>query len=82
MYIYTSLSKKVIEIQKEKNNYDLEWKEIDRGKPFSPISMVCQLCIKEAYHIIFSPELSDLNSKNEIFSSCRHKKSALLCNQT
>ena len=78
----TSLSKKILKLQSDRIKYYIQWKEIDRGKPFTPINMVCQLCTKEAYHIIFSPELADLNSKNEIFNSCRHKKAALLCRKT
>ena len=76
----TSLSKEVINLQNKNIGYDIEWKAIDRGKPFSPSNMVCQLCTKEAYHIIFNPNLTELNSKNEVFSCCRHKKGTLLCN--
>ena len=75
----TSLSKEVINLQNKNIDYDIEWKAIDRGKPFCPNNIVCQLCTKEAYHIIFNPELADLNSKNEVFSCCRHKKGTLLC---
>ena len=76
----TSLSKEVINLQNKNIDFKIEWKAIDRGKPFCPNNMVCKLCNKEAYHIIFNPELADLNSKNEVFSCCRHKKGTLLCN--
>ena len=78
----TSLSKHIIKLQREKIEYSINWKIIDRGRTFSPISNNCQLCTKEAYHIIFNPELSNLNSRNEIFNSCRHRKGALLINST
>ena len=32
----------------------------------------------EKYFIVFRPNLSDLNSKREIYSNCRHKPPALL----
>ena len=80
--IQTSLSKHIHEIEPENIEHFIEhnisWKLIDRGKTFSPVSGVCQLCTREAYHIIFKPETANLNEKSEIFSACRHKKSMLL----
>ena len=32
------------------------WKIIDKGKSYSPVSNVCQLCKKEAYCILFEPD--------------------------
>ena len=75
----TSLSKYIHKLKKEGTDYKISWKIIDRGKLFDPISGVCQLCIKETYNIIFQPELSKLNNRNELFSSCRHRKQSLLC---
>ena len=74
----TALSQHVCEL--EKNGYEpkISWKLVDRGRKFSPVSGVCQLCITEAYYINFHPEMATLNYKNEIFSSCRHKKPLLL----
>ena len=54
------------------------WKLIDRGKSFTPVTGVCQLCVKEAFYILFQPELAKWNSRSEIFSACFHKKPALL----
>ena len=80
--IQTSLSKHIHEIETGNIEHFIEhnisWKLIDRGKTFSPVSGVCQLCTKEAYNIIFKPESANLNAKSEIFSACRHKKSLLL----
>ena len=80
--IQTSLSNHIHEIEPENIEHFIEhnisWKLIDRGKTFSPVSGVCQLCTREAYHIIFKPETANLNAKSEIFSACRHKKSMLL----
>ena len=76
----TSLSKHIAKLKNENVEYKINWKIVDRGKPYTPVNDICQLCTKEAYYIIFNPEMADLNSKNEIFNSCRHKKSALLYN--
>ena len=75
----TSLSKYIHKLKKEGKEYNLSWKIIDRGKQFDPSSGICQLCIKETYNIIFNSDLSTLNNRNELFSSCRHRKQALLC---
>ena len=74
----TSLSHYVHEMQDKGHNPIITWKTVDIGPKFSPTSGVCLLCIKEAYYITFHPEMAALNSKSEIFSSCRHKKSVLL----
>ena len=56
----------------------VSWKLIDRGRTFSPITNVCQLCTREAYYILFHPDSASLNSRSELYSACRHKKSKLL----
>ena len=74
----TSLSKYVHKLKSQNIEPTISWKLIDRGKKYSPVSGVCHLCVREAYYIIFHPHLAKLNSRNEIFSSCGHKKMALL----
>ena len=74
----TSLSKHILELKDKKVNFTLTWEIIGRGKPFSPVSKMCTLCNLEKFSILFSPELSDLNSKSEMYSNCRHKQSILL----
>ena len=74
----TRLSKYVLEVKSQGIEPNVSWKIIDRGKSFSPVTGVCQLCVKEAFYILFKPELAQLNLRSEIFSPCLHKKSALL----
>ena len=66
----SKLSTYLRKLKKESVNYSISWKIIDRGKPFSPIHGNCQLCTKEKFHIIFSPEISSLNKRNELGSAC------------
>ena len=73
-YIH-ELKARSIDIDKDT---DITWKLMDRGKTYSPVHGVCQLCTREAYHIIFYPRFAELNARSEIFSACRHKKSKLL----
>ena len=74
----TSLSNHIWELKSKNVNPAIKWKIVDRAKPFSPVTGKCQLCIKEKYYILFHPEWATLNSKNEIYANCRHKKSNLL----
>ena len=78
----TSLSKYILEQKGKGIQPTVSWKLVDRGKVFSPVTGVCQLCTKEAFFIIFKPEMAELNARSELFSSCRHKKSALLFKTT
>ena len=74
----TSLSKYIWKYKSNENEPIVTWKIVDRGKKFFPISGSCQLCAKEAFYILFKPEMAQLNIKSEIFSACPHKKSSLL----
>ena len=76
----TTLSQHLWTLKRENSQFDISWKIIDRGKSYSPTSKVCQLCTKEKYIIIFNPEISSLNSRNEIGSKCGHKARLLLKN--
>ena len=55
--------------------YTLQWKIIDRGRVFNPVTRKCRLCLKEKWHIMFNQETSSLNSRSEIFNKCVHKRS-------
>ena len=74
----TSLSHHIHELKSKAIDHEISWKLIDRGKTYSPVHGVCQLCTKEAYYITLYPRLAELNSKSEIFAACRHIKSKLL----
>ena len=74
----TRLSKYILQLKSEGIEPDISWKMIDRGKPYTPATEVCQLCVKEAFYILFRPDLAQLNHRSEIFSNCIHRKSALL----
>ena len=56
----------------------IKWKILGRSKPFSPVSNVCNLCVKEKYFILYKPELGSLNKRTELTAGCRHKTKQLL----
>ena len=77
----TTLSQHIWRLEDDQIDHTIEWKFVDRGHPFSPVSGICQLCTKEKYWIIYKSNLATLNSRNEITSNCRHKYGALLKQQ-
>ena len=74
------LSQHIWKLKRQKIDYDITWKILDRAKPFSPVSEICNLCTSEKYHIIFKPELATINKKEELNSYCLHKFPVLLEN--
>ena len=74
----TSLSKFIWDLKRKNINYNITWKILDRGGTFSPLSGKCGLCIGEKFHILLRPESATINSRDEVFSACRHKRPKLL----
>ena len=74
----TSLSNFIWDLKKRNTNFEITWRILDRGAPFSPVSGNCNLCTKEKFYILFRPESATINSRDELFSACRHKRSKLL----
>jgi hypothetical protein len=76
----TKLSAHVWELKDSGTEHKIMWDFIDRAPSFNPITKKCRLCLKEKYHIMYSPTSSTLNKRNEIFNTCRHRKQKLLIN--
>ena len=74
----TTLSAYIWKLKRENKPYQIKFDVVTRAAPFSPVSGTCNLCNAEKYQIIFHPDQATLNSRNELFNSCRHKKSKLL----
>ena len=74
----TTLSSHIWDLKDQNIDYELTWKILDRGKPFSPVSQICNLCTKEKYFILFEPNQATLNKKEELYNYCLHKSSQLL----
>ena len=77
----TTLSKYIWTLKDKSINYSLKWKIIDRGRAYQPSGKNCGLCDLEKFYIISRPELASLNQRNELATSCRHRKKHLLCNK-
>ena len=76
----TTLSSHIWSLQDKQENFNINWKVIDRARVFNPINRRCGLCTKEKYYIIFQPDGATLNQRSELYSTCRHRLRKLLAN--
>ena len=58
----------------------IKWKILSKAKSYNVCNKRCNLCLEEKYFIILKPDLSSLNKRNELLSSCRHRRKYLLSN--
>ena len=70
------LSKYIWHLKEKNEEYDLSWDIIDKATPYNGSSNKCSRCILEKYHILMRNDL--LNSRNELVSKCRHRRSHLI----
>ena len=76
----TELSKHIWTLKGNKIEHFISWRILASHSPYNSSSKRCNLCLKEKFLIICRPELSTLNKRNELVSSCRHRNKALLRN--
>ena len=75
----TTMSKYTWRKRDEGLNPSVSWKYLETNIPnFNPITGICQLCTREKFQIALNPHVATLNSKTEIFSSCRHRPQYLI----
>ena len=73
----TRLSRYIHSLKDNDQEYQIDWKIIDKQKAFSSISNTCRLCLAECYHILYGDSAS-INRKNEVWGYCRHSKRFML----
>ena len=76
----TTLSLHIWKLKNAQKNYTISWKILSKARPYSPVSGICPLRIREKYFILFKPHLATLNTRTELTSACRHKTAHLLEN--
>ena len=69
----TELSKHIWDLKDRKKSFRVKWRVLRTCKPYNNESKKCNLCLQEKYFIIFRKDLSSLNKRNELASSCRHR---------
>ena len=76
----TELSKYIWSLKESNVQYPIKWKILRKCKAYSNKTKRCNLCLHEKFLIIYHPELSSLNRRNELITTCRHRKIFLLSN--
>ena len=76
----TELSKHIWTLKDKNIDHFISWRILSSHSTYSSSSKRCNLCLKEKFLIICKPDLSTLNKRNELVSSCRHRNKALLRN--
>ena len=74
----TMLSKYIWYLKENRIPYQLNWSILGRAKSFNPVTGVCRLCLLEKYFILYNPKDATLNSRDELFNTCRHKRNYTL----
>jgi len=75
----TTLSQYIWTLKEKNINYNIRWRILAHCRAAQAGSSNCCLCIMEKFYITTRPELGTLNTRNELASSCRHKRKHLLC---
>ena len=55
-----------------------EMELVEKGGDFNPVNKKCQICLKEKFYIMFDTGGSTLNKREEVYNTCRHKRTKLL----
>jgi len=73
---FTKLITQVWTLKDSNIDHSISWCVISSSSSYNSSSRRCNLCLKEKFLIICRPNLSSLNKRNELVSSCRHRNKA------
>ena len=75
----TELSKCIWQLKESNIEHSIHWKILKKCKAYSNRTKRSNLCLHEKFIIIYYPKRSSLNLRDELISTCRHRKKILLC---
>ena len=78
----TKLAGYIWQLKRRNVPYQISWEKLNQARTFNPVNRKCRLCLEEKYFIMFRPEGATLNSRKELFNTCRHRTQKLLQNFT
>ena len=76
----SKLSGYIWELKRRNAPFKIAWEKITSARPFNPVTKKCSLCLQEKFNIMFHKDGASLNSRNELFNTCRHRRKKLLSN--
>ena len=74
----TTLSNHIWKLKQDSKQYKMSWLLVDKGGDFNPVNKKCQICLKEKFYIMYDTGGSTLNKREEVYNTCRHKRTKLL----
>ena len=74
----TELSKYLWELKEKKKEFTVSRKILAKARAYSNLTKRCNLCLHEKYFIISNLQMATLNKRNELVSSCRHRRKYIL----
>ena len=74
----TELSKHIWQLKSKEQRFTIKWKILAKAKPYSNLTKRCNLCTAEKHFIITKPAMATLNKRNELISTCRHRRKFIL----
>ena len=74
----TELSKHIWQLKRENKEFKVTWKILAKAKPYTNITKWCDLCNTEKFFLICRPHMATLNKRNELISTCRHRRKFIL----
>ena len=74
----TELSKHLWALRAKNKAFTITWRILAKAKPYSNTTKRCGLCTAEKHLIITKPHLATLNKRNELVSTCRHRRKYIL----
>ena len=77
----TTLSNHIWDLKLKNIDFQLSWQIVSKARSYSRTNKICNLCNREVYFILFKPNMSSLNKRNELMNTCRHKTKFKLSNQ-
>ena len=74
----TELSKYLWQLKEKKKDFTIAWKILAKARAYTTLTKRCNLCISEKFFIISKPHMATLNKRNELVSTCRHRRKYIL----
>ena len=74
----TELSKHLWKLKEENKDFTVTWKILAKAKPYTNLTKRCNLCTTEKFFLITKPHMATLNKRNELISTCRHRRKFIL----
>jgi hypothetical protein len=76
----TELSNYIWDTKDKGLDHNIAWRIVCHARPYSNITGRCNLCLTEKLFIMLHSDMSSLNKRQELVSTCRHARKYLLAN--